>query len=290
MSEPTVSVVVAAGLPGGGLPDCLAALGEQRAAILEVLVVSCAPAEIREDHSWMRWVPAASDLLVPQLWSLGIAAAQGEVVALTTEHCEPAIDWVAQVRTAHARTKAPAIGGPVDPPRAGLLAWATYFLRYSAYLNYDREQTVPDLAADNGSYKRAAVQAYPEFVNNGFWEQELHARFRRHGQDLVFVPTLRVRLTRSFGFVPFLWQRLRHGRQFGRARMSGRPVVWRMSAIAGSPLIPLILLAKLGLRVWRSRRDRGRFVASLPVLSTFALAWSVGEASAYISPGPRTWA
>jgi hypothetical protein len=163
--------------------------------------------------------------------------------------------------------------------------WATYFLRYSAYLAYDREQTVADLAADNASYKRAAVLAYPEFLQQGFWEQELHARLRAEGHSLTFVPAMRVRLRASFGFAPFLRQRFLHGRTFGQARLRGQGITWRAAAILGSPLIPAILLAKVALRVLRSRRDWRPFLASLPITTAFALAWAAGEASGYVAPG-----
>jgi hypothetical protein len=292
VTEPGVSVVVATWRDAAGLGDCLDALAPQRNGTDEVIVVSTVPTDdLRPLYPWASWLSAPATLLIPHLWSLGIAAARRDVVALTTAHFVPAPDWIAVIGSAHARLQSPAVGGPIDPPRNGrLVDWATYFLRYSAYLGYEREQTVPDLAGDNASYKRASILSHPELLRDGFWEQEFHARLRSLGQTLVFVPALRVRLQRSLGFGPFLGQRLRHGREFGLARLSGRSAAWRAAAIAVSPLIPAIVLAKVARRVLRSGRALGPFLAALPLLSAFALAWAAGEASAYVAPGRRATA
>ncbi len=289
MSDPGLSIVVAAWPDAAGLGDCLEALAPQRDGFTDVIVVCPeATAELPRLFPWASWVNAPKGGLIPHLWSLGIAAARREVVALTTAHFTPAPDWVSVIRAAHARLASPALGGAIDPPRGGrLVDWATYFLRYSAYLGYRREQVVADLAADNASYERSAILAHPELLKGGFWEQELHARLRGEGHSLTFVPAMRVRLRASFGFVPFLRQRLLHGRRFGRARLLGHGPVWRTAAILAAPLIPAVLVGKVVLRVVRSGRDFAPFLASLPILSAFALAWAAGEAWGYAAPAPR---
>lgn len=287
MPERALSVVVAAWPDTAGLEQCLAALAPQRDGSTEVIVASSAPAEpFAQRFPWLQWVDAPADGLIPHLWSRGIAAANGHVVALTTAHFTPGDHWIAEIRAGHGRLASAAIGGAIDPPRDGtLVEWATYFLRYSAYLGYDREQTVPDLAGDNASYKRSVVASHPEFLAHGFWEQEFHARLRKEGGSLAFLPAMRVRLHASFGFAPFLRQRFRHGRAFGQARLRGHGASWRGAALFGSPLIPAILLGRVTLRVLRSRRDGGHFLASLPILFAFVLAWAAGEATGYAAPG-----
>ena len=161
--------------------------------------------------------------------------------------------------------------------------WATYFTRYSAYLDRARDPEVLDLPGDNASYKRAALEAHPECLRDGFWEQEFHRKIRSEGQRLTFLPEMRVRQHASFGFLPFVRQRLRHGRVFGRTRVRGRRPAFRALAAAASPLIPLVLLGRISLRVLRSRRDLGPFLLSLPVLCGFVLAWAAGEAAGYLA-------
>jgi GT2 family glycosyltransferase len=288
MDEPSVSVVVAAWEDTAGLAECLESLAAQREDGTEVIVVCGAPssAELKARFAGVTWLDAGRDLPIPRLWSLGMERAGKDVVALTTAHFTPASDWVPVIRRSHARLESPGIGGPIEPPLGGgLVDWATYFMRYSAYRRADREETRSDLAGDNAAYKRAAVLAHPELLRDGFWEQEFHRRFLRAGRTLTFVPQMRVRQSTSYGFRRFLRQRFQHGRQFGRARLRGRGAGARLLYVAASPLVPAVFLGKISARVLRGGRDLGRFMAALPVLACFVLAWSAGEAAGYVGAG-----
>lgn len=282
-----MSVLVAAWPDARGLRECLEALEPQRDPADEVVVVACfeRPPEIELAAPWARWTRAAPGLLVPHLWGLGVGAARGDVIALTTAHFIPARDWIEVLRTSHVLRGEPAVGGPIEPPRGGpVVAWATFFVRYANYLGLETEQDVPDLAGDNASYKRAALAAHADFLRAGFWEHPLHRRFRAAGARLRFVPQMRVRLAESLGFLAFASQRFRHGRQFGSERVSGAGRALRLGRLLSSPLLPVILLARIVTRVARDGRLAGRFLWSLPVTLAFLSAWSLGEASGYIRP------
>jgi hypothetical protein len=284
LSDLALSVVIAAWPDLVGLTECLESLGPQRDATTEVIVVRLVgqPHEQVERFPWVCWSEAAPDRLIPHLWGQGMAGARGGVVAITTSHFRPAADWIAAIRRAHARLAAPAIGGPIEAPTGGALIWATYFLRYSPYLGYRREQTVAEVAGDNASYKRSVLDGSPKLRQDGFWELDVHRRLRAAGEDIVFVPDIRVTLGTSIGFKRFLRQRFRHGQQFGHARFATRSPILRLAAGLASPLIPIVFLSKIVWRVGRSGRDFGPFIRSLPALLCLLLAWSLGEASGYL--------
>lgn len=285
MAEPSVSVVVAAWEDTAGLAECLEALRVHHGDGAEVIVATSAPRDpaLAQRFPAVTWVEASRGLTVPALWGRGLERAGRDVVAFTTAHFRPAADWVEVIRDSHARLDSPAIGGPIDPPaHGGLVDWATYFLRYSAYASTDREEEREDLAGDNASYKRADVLEHGNGLRDGFWEQEVHRRLRRAGRTLTFVPRMRVRQHASSGFRRFFRQRFEHGRRFGRIRIQGRGPVARAVHLLGSPLVPGIVLAKVSARVLRNGRDLGRFAAALPVLFCFVLAWSAGEAAGYL--------
>lgn len=266
-----------------GLSECLEALAEQRDEGVQVIVVSaCEPGLLQQRFPWADWVKTAEGLLIPQLWGQGAAQARHDFFALTTAMFVPRAGWVACIRDGHARLAAAGIGGPIDPPVAGgMLDWATFFLRYSAYLGYEREQEVPDLAGDNASYSRGVLAAHPELLRDGFWEHELHRRLRDEGGRLWFLPRMRVLQARSFGLGVFLRQRFEHGRRFGLERLRRRGMLYRCVAALFAPLIVPLLLLRVARRVLRRRRFGGRFLASLPALVAFATSWMLGEASAY---------
>jgi GT2 family glycosyltransferase len=285
LPEPSLSIVIAAWPDLAGLADCLEALSRQRDAATECLVVAThpAPADLSARFPWIVWIRSEPDCLIPHLWGKGMTRARGDIIAITTAHFTPATDWIQRMRSAHARRPSWAIGGRIDPPRGrSPVSWAIYFLRYSTYLGYQQEQTVPDVAGDNASYKRLALVAFPSFLRDGFWEQELHRRLWLEGKGPVFDPAIRVTQCQAFRFWAFLRQRFRHGKQFGRTRAQRWKAARCLAAGLASPLIPALLLGKIVFRVLRSGRSLGPFVAGLPALCCFVLAWSAGEACGYL--------
>lgn len=287
-STPDLTIVVAAWPDDRGLAECLAALVPQLNSRTEVLIAGRGDSGVASlGHPQIRRLVEDRGL-IPDRWAAGIRAARGRVVAITTAHFRPDPDWVSSIRAAHGRLDSAGIGGPIDPPSGpGPVGWATYFLRYSAYFDYDREQDVPDLAGDNASYKRAVIEEYPELLQNGFWELDFHRRVRASGRRLTFVPSIRVALHHSFGFFCFLRQRFKHGVQFGSARFQTGNRLFRLAAIAAAPIIPVILICKTAARAIRGRQSFGAFMLSLPVLACFVMAWASGEVYGYLNAGRR---
>jgi len=285
-AEFSISVVVAAWPDTLGVNQCLASLQTQSDAQIQIFVVSPlpVPADFARDHATVHWLISPPDALIPNLWSLGMAAATGEIVAITTAHFLPAPDWIAQIRSAHHRHDSAGIGGPIDPPRGGSLGdWATYFLRYSTGFVYPREQSVHDLIGDNASYRRASLQAHHASIRVGFWEPEFHRLVLTEGKTLTFVPGIRVTQKHSFGLSRFCSQRLHHGRQFGRNRLRGKPTLFRVAGIVLAPLIPFVLLAKIMTRLTHKPAYILPFLASLPLLLLFVCSWALGELWGYLS-------
>lgn len=283
--RPDLSVVVAAWLDADGLSQCLEALRKQADETCEIIVAASFPQPDREaSAAGVQWMDEGPDLLIPQLWSRGISKSTGSVVALTTSHFLPDRTWIETIRSGHLRLDSFGIGGPVDPPRGGSsIDWATFFLRYSNYLHLEGEQTVHEIAGDNASYKRSALDAHGEVIRDGFWEPEFHRAAHATGGSLTFTSAMRVTQQRSFPLRVFLGQRFSHGRQFGFDRVAGRGAPIRFARVATAPLVPFVLLGKIVIRVLRSRRDLGPFLAALPVLTLFIVAWSTGEAWGYLS-------
>jgi hypothetical protein len=285
-----VSIVIAAWPDATGLSNCLSALEAQRDEQTEVIAaLTINPlAELVTRFAWVQWLDPTPDALIPNLWSKGMAAASGEIVAITIAHFVAAFDWLEQIRQAHRRLDSAGIGGPIDPPRGGsAVDWATYFLRYSNYFKYEQEQIVTDIPGDNASYKREVIAAHWESISEGFWEPEFHRLLLVAGQSLTFVPGIRVTQRASFGIRRFCAQRLSHGRHFGRDRMRDKSWMFRLASLVAAPLIPVMLLRKIVRRLTRKRSYLGPFLASLPVMLLFIVSWALGEAWGYVSIGRK---
>ena len=114
----------------------------------------------------------------------------GAIIATTTSHFIPRPDWIEQILVAHESPHA-GIGGAIENERSsGLVEWAVYFCRYSAFMLPFAERVTPEIAADNASYKRTALTQWLQSGLDGFWEPLVHAGFRKRGLTLSLNPAM----------------------------------------------------------------------------------------------------
>jgi hypothetical protein len=240
---------------------------------------ACPP---QQEFPSVRFLKQPAGTSVPKLWSAGIAAAQGSIVALTIEQCVPEPDWAEQLLRAHG-AEWPAIGGAMDiDPGVRLTDWAVYFCRYSRYIPPFSRQFLNDLPGDNCSYKRAALEGLERQMSEGFWETFVHQAMRARGQQLFSDPGIVVRYCGPFPFWGFLRRRFADARYFSSRRAREVSSLTRISRALGSLAVPGVLLARIGRRVWRNGRYRAKFLAALPLLLGFLVAWASGEGLGYL--------
>ena len=283
----SLTVVVAVVEEPAALAEALESLdylGEQARGEIQVLVVSDfpRPASLRFGAK-AAWLELPEGSLVPHAWARGIEEAEGDWVLLTTAHFVLDGGWWSHWKGSRIDSDVSGVGGAIGPPRGlGVAAWATYFLRYSAYSSLG-PGTVQDVAGDHAVYRRSDLEAFESSMVGGFWEPDFHRWVHRRGRRLVYDPSLRTRQRASFGWLRFCRQRRQHGRQFGQARLEGKGLLSRILGVLAFPLIPPILLVKVVRRVVRSGQNIGAFVFSLPALALFVLAWALGEVEGYWS-------
>ncbi len=222
--------------------------------------------------------------LVPQLWRDGIAATQEAIVVLTTAHCVPEEGWLAALRAGFGDEGVVAVGGPIEPgPSLGVVGWAIYFQRYSAFMPPLTEGVVGDVAGDNAAYRRAALEATATLMATGFWEPVIHREFRRSGWRLVLDPGAVVRYRQSHEVLGFCAQRYRHARYFAALRAGGQPMARRLVRAVAAPLVPPLLLWRIAARVRGNGRYGRELARALPFLLPFLACWAAGEASGYLA-------
>lgn len=279
---PTLSVIVAAHNARVSVAECLAVLdaqcGEGRA---EIIVVDNSTdgttAIIREQFPHLKLVTTSPPALIPELWAIGIQPSHSDIVAITTAHCIPDRAWLGHICLAHAAC-VPAVGGAIEKDESATgVDWAIYFCRYSQYMLPFARRFVPEIAGDNASYKRFFLDRCREVWQHGFWEPNVHAELRQTGYQLLLDPAIVVRHKRSFHFSAFVQQRFRHGLRFGQWRTSRLSMGKRTVYLLCAPIVPLVLLVRIGRQVLAKRRHRRRFVLVSPLLVLFLIAWAVGE-------------
>jgi hypothetical protein len=297
-SAPPLSVVIAPVRGGAGLPAALAALAAQEAAPpFETVVPVDASVEgvdaLRERHPEVRFLPvdgtaelAASPdpgvahLAIDRRRAVGLAAARGDIVALTDECARPRPGWCARILAAHAES-GDVIGGAVANDRDRVVNHALFFMdagRYQAPVPEDEAAFVSDV---NVSYARAALES-TDVWRESYHETGLHDALRRSGHRLRLAEGLEVGLDRGPILLRvalaerFAWARLYAGRRC--AELDGTR---RLLLAAASPLIgPLFLFRQVSLAVRRGRHI-GALWRCLPILALFDLVWSAGELVGY---------
>lgn len=79
-------------------------------------------------------------------------------------------------------------------------------------------------------------------------------------------------------FRTLLRERFAHAKEFGASRVS-RHGARRSLLLLAAPVVPLVLLARIGRRAWRIRDLRGRLLRALPAIGLLSAAWAAGEAA-----------
>ena len=139
MNEPTISVVIASLNARHSIAGCLRALETERPTTpLEIIVVDSSmdgtDRIIEQSFPQVTLIKIPPPVLVPELWGIGIAHANGDVIAITTAHCVPDEHWLAEIKRAH-RSAYPAVGGAIEQATpARVVDWAVYFCRFSSFM------------------------------------------------------------------------------------------------------------------------------------------------------------
>lgn len=278
---PRLSVVVACVEARRSIDRCLASLEAACADVpAEILVVHPGD-EVLADHvrgsrPAVRLVAAHPGALVPELWAEGFRVSKGTVVAFFTGHTFAGPAW-ARALLQGIDAGFTGVGGALAlAAGTGVVDWAVYLLRYSAFLPPAPTGVVPEIPGDNAAYERTALERHRGSFAAGFWEVEFHRRIRAEGARLTFAADATVEFGPSFAFGTIFRHRFHHGRRFGEYRVTAESVP-PVRVMAAAPLVPVALAARVLRRV-RSRPGLfTRAVVALPLLLVLGAAWAAGE-------------
>ena len=288
-SAPTVSVVVASNRSLALLHSTLAALAPQCATPGRELIVARAgePSEvatIARAFPTARVIPCGTKSTIPELRGAGMAAANGDIVALTEDNCIPDNHWVEQLARG-VEAGADVVGGGMDnAQRQRAVDWAAYFAEYGFFSTTRPESepsaATPLLTGANVAYSRRVVDDVVAWARSGEWENVAHERLVGRGSVLRFVRTAAVYQNTSTHFWHFVRDRYEHGRDFARKRLAEEQGASRAVLLIGTPLLPPLLTLRVARAAAATRWFA--FARALPATFAFLTAWSVGEAVGYL--------
>jgi hypothetical protein len=213
----------------------------------------------------------------------GLALARGNVVALIEDHGVASEDWSARLLETHAQGFA-GVGGAIENGIDKPLNWAVYFCDF---LRYQRPlpQGESAIASDaNVSYKRAALEKIQSVWKEVFHEHTVNSALRAEGERLALAPEAVVyqnRLGLKLG--PAMKERFVWGRSYAATRAALSAPSRRVFYAVFSPVLPLLMLARMKLMAWQKRRTFVPFVKALPLTALLVVSWSWGEFVGYIT-------
>lgn len=282
------SIAIASFREVDGLEHTLRAVAAQTAPAVEVVVARAGDDidELSARHPQVRFLAFPVGTALPVLRGQALAAASGDPVALTEDHCVPEPGWLEALAAARA-TGAEVVGGGMSHSRSGrLIEWGAYFSEYG-FFSHARPLApgLPLITGANVAYARPLVAEVAGWMTAGAWENVVHDRLAARGTRFAFTREARVQHRHRYQFPAFCADRYQHGRDYARDRLRELGANrWARAVI--TPLLPLALF----LRVARAAaaESRAAFWAASPYTLAFLTAWSVGEAAGnLLGPRPR---
>jgi hypothetical protein len=222
-----------------------------------------------------------------RLRAIGMAAARGEVVAATEDHCQPAPGWCEGHVRAHAEHPGAAVvGGPVrNGATQTLTAWASFLLNHSPF--------VPPIASGEGgtvdhsnvSLKRRFVPRTPS--EEGKAEVNIGQRLRRAGETTFIDERILVSHVQWLGIPQTFAIHFHSGRSTSGLRVrEGMRATERVAGLGMSLLLGPGMFVQTVRRVRRNRAiSRRKLAAVLPALALLSFSTAVGVTVGYIA-GP----
>jgi hypothetical protein len=289
-TQPDLSVIVVPLGGGSHLVRCLEALrGQQDFPATEVLLPMDERVPETDAESLCALFPELRPLRFPgrksyaELRAAAVSAARGRLVAITEDQCIPPALWCANIVAAHQKPCA-AIGGPVDKVEPdSLINWSIYLRELGTYMTPVEEGPSAALTDCNVTYKREALEAIAGVWVTEFHEPQVHEALVRHGGLLWLSPALITYQQREIHVLPAIRERYEFGRLYGSLRATQVSAARRLLLIAASPLLPVLLVARVVRGVLRKERYVGACLLALPWLLLWAVIWSWGELVGYMT-------
>ena len=291
-----LSVVIGVHNAEAVIAECLAALERQDGRTHAEIIVAdsstdATPEIVGGQFPEVRLLHSDAPLTLPQLRGRGIAAAQGEIIAVIDAYSIVDDGWILETLNAHDTHPHVVIGGSVDlheACRRSVAAWAIYINEYGMFMPPVAHGETWILPGSNIAYKRRALfdeHGRPRF--EAFWKTFANWDLESAGQPLLLVPGMGVRLRKPIPFLDFLRTRVDHGRCFGGMRVASRPLGVRVARAASCLLVPFVLQYRWSRAYLRKRRRLGVFVLTLPLQLLLFGTWAIGECVGYLrGPGP----
>jgi GT2 family glycosyltransferase len=269
MAAPRVSVVVPCYRPGALIEGCLETLRAQDLdGLYEIIVVESSgdgtAERLRARFPGVRVIAPPTRTYPAEAQNIGVAAATGELIAVTNHDCRVPSDWLRRMVARHESDTYAAVGGAVaNGTPDSWIGTAAYWAEFNEFTTGREPSIVPGVPQCNVCFRRAALVGATPFPAVRFGAEELTFNYEltRAGHRFFFDPTIVVTHVNRTTLAAFL----RHQRVLG----AGSAMARRLVPLAGGVAVrhPVLIPLLPPLRLWRLlRRVARRHPAELPTV------------------------
>jgi hypothetical protein len=268
----------------------IAALGRQRSphTIEPVIVLPArAAASVRREdlHAFapVQIVPIASAFWLAVARAAGVRAATAPVVFIGETHTYAQAGWAEALLAAFDDGCAAVVPAIDNANPNGALSWGSYVFDYGSWNSNRAAGEMRDPLMYNTAYRRSVLLSIGEGLERALnpSEEEMWTRLRAAGHRATFTPEARIVHVNVGQPRSFLAEKFYAGAVLGMRRAARWPWRRRLLYIVASPLIPMVLFA----RVLPAARLIGLSrlpVATVPLLFVAAVAKAAGELAGYL--------
>ncbi len=268
------------------LSKCIEGLRQQSLPPEEVIIIDSTVGHIAKeipDFEGLKIHFLAEPVGVPEMRSIGFRMAEGDLVAMTEDHCIPTRNWCENIRRLHEKYPEEVIGGAVENGATeSLIDWSCYLCEYLDFMLPLIDAPKGTVPGNNVAYKRSVINSHKDLFMAGLWEYFVHAELAKAGITFRMDPSLVVLHRKYFTVNDFQTQCYYFARSFGAMRVSQvtSSQLWFYRFVSLS--LPLLVIGRLFEKVfWRKRARYKEFLLSLHYTIWFQLCWCCGEITGY---------
>ncbi|MBI3736035.1 glycosyltransferase [Candidatus Sumerlaeota bacterium] len=212
---------------------------------------------------------------------MGLTECRGRYIAFTEGHCAPDQQWWTQWRSFLADSQCNFAWGRVDRRGGSCADWAMTLIEYGRF-GADIQSASPALCLVNGIFAASYLNQLDEHLRNDMDEYALGVQLRNTGGRMHFNSRAMVYDCQQGTLIKYCSHLYRHGRSHGRRSLVSLPPLRKVVRTILLPVIPAILLLRIGRMSLRTRR-LFKFMWAFPALVPLAAAWVWGEWSGMVS-------
>jgi hypothetical protein len=217
----------------------------------------------------------------------GVRAARSPIIAFTEDHSLPDPDWAESLIGSH-QDSGSVVGPAVKNGNpSSVISWANFLTEYSDWLDPAIGGKIRHLPGHNSSYKREILLAYGADLDRWLEAEGLmHWDLFAKGHQLYLDPRARTSHLNFSRFGASLMLRFYAGRMFAGMRRHDWSAILCSVYTLGSPLIPLLRLARISRSLFSPGRPLRLLPRVLPSLLFLLIVEALGEMTGYaLGPG-----